>query len=354
MGMYTGFQFHLRLRPDTPPDIIELLRSMCDHNRDPEVEFVGRLPQHPFFVAYRWASVFIGNSSYFFENEGECSLNQNDTGSWLLAARSSTKGFSQSAPLLLDWLKPWLMAAPWEVLAATRYEEQYDYNQSYAPCHRRYWLVDTEIVSGTADGDIEEIEFPLTLSPTMNYQPVQWQFGSLDDLDVMRSWNLDELSLPVAMKEAITAALGSMLNLRLKKNRELTAVAAIVSKPRRPAGIPEDAVELITNYLDVKAYRGTNGMIHVTYPPFFDPNLRKNRKRRNLYACIPRVQARGYYVHSHKGRGFRQGIPRPRMPNQLTVKDPPPLPPQQVYIDTENSFNPQQFLKSLGLPSPAA
>lgn len=330
MGMYTGYQFHLRLRPDTPQDIITLLQALCDPMRDVEAEFAGDLPKHPFFLSYRWDSIFTGTSSYFYDNVGAQSLVQTpETGSWTLHAISSTKGFSQAAPLLIDWLKPWLMAAPWEVLAISRHEEQYDYNAGYAHSHSQYWLVGTDVVKRSALGDVDDVELPLWVSPTMNYQPVQWQFGPQDGIEVMSGWPLDELGLSPSLTEAIRRGMESVLELRIRKNRQTSigaaAMTVFAAKPTKPEiKLPAGAIELMTNHPDIRAWRMPGSKLtQIAYPWGFNPNDRKTRKRRNLAARVPRQQARGYYMHSHKGRKFRRGLPRPRMATQVTVKENP-------------------------------
>lgn len=119
MGMYTDFIYDADLRKETPKQVIELLEYMLDNDKPPPL----RLPTAPLFLAYRW-DCMLRMTYAASEVEGRSSLAINDGGKFRLTIRCSLKNYDDEIEKFVEWIDPWVDAAPGAQLGASRFEEQ--------------------------------------------------------------------------------------------------------------------------------------------------------------------------------------------------------------------------------------
>lgn len=129
MGMYTEFHFNVKLKKETPGEVIEALQYMAGGNVQdwrPNID-------HPLFKTERWDWMFNSNSYYF-------NMTPNSTFRWdeiakryYLSIRCNFKNYDDEIALFLDWITPHLDAEPGEFLGFSRYEEAREPTLIYYP-----------------------------------------------------------------------------------------------------------------------------------------------------------------------------------------------------------------------------
>jgi len=125
MGMYTELIFGCGLKKETPKDVIDILKYMCDENNDKSTEGLV-IPNHPLFGDTRWRIMFQCSSYYFGANEGLSKLWYDDISkNWRISTRSNLKNYNDEIELFLDWIKPWISqgSGSRDLYAIVMYEE---------------------------------------------------------------------------------------------------------------------------------------------------------------------------------------------------------------------------------------
>lgn len=118
MGMYTELYLCCNIKKDLPREALEVLRYLFDRGPEPKL-----LPSHPYFVTERWSH--IGNSSsYFFVPRFVQDFKQNSIeDGYCLITRCDLKNYKREIEHFLEWLHPYIDAAPEAHLGHIRYEE---------------------------------------------------------------------------------------------------------------------------------------------------------------------------------------------------------------------------------------
>lgn len=119
MGMYTELRLNCRLRPDTPEHVISVLRYLADGNIMNPPTF--SLPDHPLFACSRWNCLMRMSSAYF--KDGPSAAVVEWDGHWCVLSVANLKNYDGEIEKFIDWILPYVDAAPGEIWAQHRYEE---------------------------------------------------------------------------------------------------------------------------------------------------------------------------------------------------------------------------------------
>lgn len=119
MGMYTALHFTTALKPGLPDDVLTVLRYMLEPTgATPEPP----LPNHPLFRTDRWHFMLTSDSFYFEADTHSC-LVKYPTAGWGLSITCNFKNYRDELDCFLDWIGPWVDAAPGDWLGYRMYEE---------------------------------------------------------------------------------------------------------------------------------------------------------------------------------------------------------------------------------------
>lgn len=113
MGMYTEIFVNVDLKPDTPEDVLAVLRAMCgDENQAP-------LKGKP----TRWDRLF-SNGSYYHRLTSCAKLTYDKTaGHWSLLGKGDIKNYESEIEAFFAWLMPWIDGEEGDFIGYHRYEE---------------------------------------------------------------------------------------------------------------------------------------------------------------------------------------------------------------------------------------
>lgn len=122
MGMYTEFHFNVRLKDDTPKDVLEVLTLMLGGDVEPPM-----LPDHPLFKTPRWHYMLVSDSEYF-DSQSRSELSQDFSITCrpriYLSVRTNLKNYNEEIQKFIDWIRPHLASTdPRDLLGYYRYEE---------------------------------------------------------------------------------------------------------------------------------------------------------------------------------------------------------------------------------------
>ena len=118
MGMYTELHYNVELRRDVPQEVLDVLAYMTRGREDAPV-----LPDEQFFSLPRWRSLFTMDS-YYFAADTHSTLRFDDiAGRFFLNVRSNLKNYGGEIQSFLNWIDPYVEAAPGDFLGFFRYEE---------------------------------------------------------------------------------------------------------------------------------------------------------------------------------------------------------------------------------------
>ena len=122
MGMYTELNLGIRLKTETPEEVIDVIKFMA--NRYEEDTFnVKTLPPHPLFSTSRWA-IMLRCDSYYFDSLPHVSFEYDDIADcWFLTCVSNLKNYSNEIEHFLDWIAPHVDTEGFA--GYRRYEENY-------------------------------------------------------------------------------------------------------------------------------------------------------------------------------------------------------------------------------------
>lgn len=131
MGMYTALHFAVALKPDTPENVIAVLRYMLDVT---DQMTQPSTPDHDLFHrTLRWRYMLVGDS-YSFETDSHATLEQFPASAgWRLSVTSSFKNYSSELQLFLDWIMPYVDASYRRWLGYWMYEEDDEPTPIYYP-----------------------------------------------------------------------------------------------------------------------------------------------------------------------------------------------------------------------------
>lgn len=113
MGMYTEIFVNVDLKPETPEEVLAVLRAMCgDENQAPLDGKPGR-----------WRMLF-GNGSYYTPLTSCAKLTYDKiAGHWSLLGKGDIKNYEREIEAFFAWLAPHIDAEPGDFIGYTRYEE---------------------------------------------------------------------------------------------------------------------------------------------------------------------------------------------------------------------------------------
>jgi len=121
MGMYTDFCFDVTIRNDVPDHVVTVLYQMRDFNHDDSPDKT--LPDHPFFKCDRWVQIGHCCSAYFPAEPRFIFEKKSYSDDYVLNLRCNLKNYDDEIKHFIDWIKPYVDAAPGEFLGFYRYEE---------------------------------------------------------------------------------------------------------------------------------------------------------------------------------------------------------------------------------------
>jgi len=119
MGMYTEIHFNSELKPDTPEDVINILKYMVGDLDDKPVS----KPNHELFGDTRWRFMLQCDSYYFDADTHSTIRFDSISNSYYLCVRSNFKNYGNEIELFVEWIKPYLNKTEGDFLGFSRYEE---------------------------------------------------------------------------------------------------------------------------------------------------------------------------------------------------------------------------------------
>ena len=98
MGMYTEIYVNTNLKEETPKEVIDVLRAMCDH--DDEADCLKDKPT-------RWSMLF-GNGSYYTPSTSCGIFTWDEIGNqYSILAKGDIKNYENAIGQFFDFIKPW-------------------------------------------------------------------------------------------------------------------------------------------------------------------------------------------------------------------------------------------------------
>ncbi len=126
MGMYTDFKLDVRLKYETPDNVIKVLEAMLDCDKIDKLQ-EDNVPDHILFTTEgsRWSFMLYMESSYF--RTGISTLTYNTQHKYYkLSVSCSFKNYTNDIEHFLSWIKPWINEKQKKVIGSHRYEEDQD------------------------------------------------------------------------------------------------------------------------------------------------------------------------------------------------------------------------------------
>ena len=114
MGMYTEIFVNVDLKPDTPEEVLSVLRAICDGKFGSD-ELADKPP--------RWGILF-NDGSYYTPRTRVGSLTYDDISkAWSLIGKGDIKNYEREIEQFFEWLMPWIDAQKGDFIGYMRYEE---------------------------------------------------------------------------------------------------------------------------------------------------------------------------------------------------------------------------------------
>lgn len=123
MGMYTETFVNTDLKHSTPPEVLDVLRAMCDHESDaPALQDKPR----------RWGYLFTDGS--YYTPRTSCAMLTYDgiSGQYSLLAKGDTKNYENEIQQFFDFIKPWCES---DFIGYYRYDESREPTLVYSGCN---------------------------------------------------------------------------------------------------------------------------------------------------------------------------------------------------------------------------
>lgn len=115
MGMYTEIYVNVDLKKDTPDEIIEVLKVMCDMV-DSDSKVLEPYPD-------RWGSMFYSGSCYTPDTHCRSLTYDGITQRWSLLGKGDIKNYGQEIQKFFEWIMPYVDGYPGEFIGYSRYDE---------------------------------------------------------------------------------------------------------------------------------------------------------------------------------------------------------------------------------------
>ncbi len=115
MGMYTEIYVNVDLKEDTPTEVLNTLRAMCD--KDGDSPLLADKPR-------RWSYLF--NDGSYYTPLTDCGKFTYDdiAGQWSLLGKGDIKNYEGEIEAFFEWLMPHIDAYEGEFIGYHRYEEK--------------------------------------------------------------------------------------------------------------------------------------------------------------------------------------------------------------------------------------
>ncbi len=113
MGYYTELKFNVKLKQDTPEDVVNILKRVI-YERDlghdkvlfnTEDVFKPEL-NHPFFKCERWYMLFLSTN---FDDEMQGGRFYEENGRWIIILHTEFKNYDNKIDNFFDWIKPFIV-----------------------------------------------------------------------------------------------------------------------------------------------------------------------------------------------------------------------------------------------------
>ena len=114
MGMYTEIYINVDLKEDTPDEVINVLKAMC--NFDYQSEHLARFHK-------RWSYLF-SNGSYCTPHTSTANLTYDSISKqWSLLGKGDIKNYNSEIEEFFEWIQPHIDANEGDFIGYMRYEE---------------------------------------------------------------------------------------------------------------------------------------------------------------------------------------------------------------------------------------
>ena len=109
MGMYTEIYVNVDLKPETPEEILSVLRAMCTKEQ----------PIKP----HKWQYMFNNGSCYVPQTYCANLTYHPESNIWSLLGKGDIKNYDQEIEQFFAWLMPWIKGDNGDFIGYVRYEE---------------------------------------------------------------------------------------------------------------------------------------------------------------------------------------------------------------------------------------
>ena len=112
MGYYTELKFDVKLKQDTPENVVNILKMVINerdlgHDKvlfSSEDVFKPEL-NNPFFKCERWYMLFLSTN---FDDEMQGSRFYEENGRWIINLHTEFKNYDSEIDNFFDWIKPFI------------------------------------------------------------------------------------------------------------------------------------------------------------------------------------------------------------------------------------------------------
>jgi hypothetical protein len=115
MGMYTEIYINVDLKKDTPDEIIEVLKAMCDME-DSDSKVLEKYPE-------RWDGLFYSGSYYTPDTYCHSLTYDTITQQWSLLGKGDIKNYEGEIQKFFEWIMPYVDGYPGDFIGYRRHEE---------------------------------------------------------------------------------------------------------------------------------------------------------------------------------------------------------------------------------------
>lgn len=113
MGRYTELKFDVKLKQDTPENVVNILKRVINerdlgHDKalfSKEDVFKPEL-NHPFFKCERWYMLFLSTN---FGHEMQGGRFYEENGRWIINLHTEFKNYDSEIDNFFDWIKPFIV-----------------------------------------------------------------------------------------------------------------------------------------------------------------------------------------------------------------------------------------------------
>lgn len=113
MGQYTEIFVNVDLKPETPEEVLAVLRAMC--GGEDQTPLDGK--------PWRWRALFSNGSYYVPKTSCAKLIHHKDDGFYSLLGKGDIKNYEREIEQFFEWLIPYIDAFPSEFIGYKRYEE---------------------------------------------------------------------------------------------------------------------------------------------------------------------------------------------------------------------------------------